>query len=282
MSVEPVFTKEVSGSIIVDGNIEIYRTIDETIGVICKDGIRIMHDYPNGTNLFVGGLAGNFTNAGTFNSTLGTLCLNNLTTGGYNLCCGYRSMEYSTTLNNCVALGSYSLQNANGNNLIGIGYESGLNYTTESNNIVIGNAGVIGDGDTIRIGGSHTKNIQSGIYSSLAPNAQPLPVMIDELGQLCINNTMLASITSIAVIADTETLLSALNPAQYVIGGNTTYGLITEEVEIVSPTLITKNVSNVATGINTNALIALLLKDHQRLINEVNTLKSEVELLKNP
>jgi hypothetical protein len=274
-----VFTKEIIGSIFVDGNIELYRTTSENLGVICKDGMRVMHDYPDGANLFVGGLSGNFTNTGTFNSTLGTLCLNNITTGDYNLCCGYRSMEYSTTLNNCVALGSYSLQNANGNNLIAIGYGSGLNYTTESNNIVIGNAGVIGDGNTIRIGENHIKNIQAGIYSSLSLTAQYLPVMIDELGQLCINNTMLASITNVAVIANTETLLSALNPAQYDIGGNTTYGLITEEVEIVSPTLITKNVSNVATGINTNAIIALLLKDHQRLISEVNTLKTTVASL---
>ncbi len=64
--------------------------------------------------------------------------------------------------------------------------ETGGNLTTGNNNIDIGNQGVAGESNTIRIGtsGTQTKAYIAGIYGAQATTGVPVPVNIDSTGHL--------------------------------------------------------------------------------------------------
>ena len=116
------------------------------------------------------------SNTGSSNIAFGNHALYNNTSGGYNSAVGYQSLYNNlggtnnsafgngslynnTTGNYNTALGEYSLFNFNNtaaanSTLLGIGYNSGSNYTgSEIDNIVIGyNKGVAGESSMLRIG----------------------------------------------------------------------------------------------------------------------------------
>lgn len=91
-----------------------------------------------------------------------------------------------------LALGIRSLRNLDqGFHNISIGYESSLNYVgSEHSNIVIGNEGVLGDTNTIRIGtdgnatGEQDSVFIAGIYNTTAGLTAPRNVIIGSDGQL--------------------------------------------------------------------------------------------------
>ena len=74
------------------------------------------------------------------------------------------------------AIGSIALAGlTTGSVNIALGFSAGRNLTTGSNNIDIGNVGVAGEGNTIRIGanGTHTSTFIAGI-SGAAVNGTPV------------------------------------------------------------------------------------------------------------
>src|SRR5439155_3235015 len=79
-----------------------------------------------------------FTNTtGQQNSAIGDATLFSNTTGSFNTADGIASLQVNTT----------------GNGNIALGYGAGNNLDTGNNNIDIGNLGVAGESNTIRIGG---------------------------------------------------------------------------------------------------------------------------------
>jgi hypothetical protein len=86
-------------------------------------------------NFFVGP-AGNSTTSGSDNTATGFYALQSDTSGGYNTAAGLGALSANTT----------------GNNNIALGFSSGSGITTGSGNIDIGNFGLPGDNNTIRIG----------------------------------------------------------------------------------------------------------------------------------
>lgn len=95
---------------------------------------------------------GNFS--GSFNTSVGGSSMSAHTLGGSNTSIGSFSLFNKTTGDSNTSLGSNCLQNLlTGNNNIGLGVSAGNSYTSnESNNIIIGNSGVINDSGAIRIG----------------------------------------------------------------------------------------------------------------------------------
>jgi hypothetical protein len=67
-----------------------------------------------------------------------------------------------------------------------VGINAGAKLTTGSNNIDIGNVGVAGEANTIRIGatGKQTATYITGIRGITTVNANGIPVVIDSAGQL--------------------------------------------------------------------------------------------------
>lgn len=126
----------------------------------------------NDTNVFVGQGSGNFTMSGTVNTGVGYLNLSSLTTGSYNIAMGSYALDslQDGTVNvglgyqcmqqlvngssNCVVGENGYLALVSGNWNLGMGQFCGANYTTnESSNIMLNNGGVIGESNTLRIGG---------------------------------------------------------------------------------------------------------------------------------
>lgn len=122
-------------------------------------------------NTMIGLLAGNLTISGASNTGIGFESLNRLSTGNNNSALGYGSLAAITTgsfncgvgavcgntittgSGNC-CVGDQTLSHLiNGSNNIALGLESGQNYTSsESSNILIGNQGIVGESNVIRIG----------------------------------------------------------------------------------------------------------------------------------
>ena len=144
----------------------------------------LLHGDNNG-NFFSGQQAGNSTTSGDFNTANGFQALFSNTGGNFNTAIGTETLYNNThgnynTANGSVALGlnksgsgntavGYDALNqlglntgAGGTNNIALGYQAGYNFNAnESSNIDIGNQGVPGDNNTIRIG---TPGIQANTY----------------------------------------------------------------------------------------------------------------------
>ena len=169
-------------------------------------GSTFLHNYGTG-NTFVGNLAGNLTltvvsatdnsgfgnlalsglTTGATNTAMGSISLDSLTSGSGNCAFGASSLSSLTTTSANSAFGLLSLSSlVSGTNNIAFGFQAGLNYTSsESNNILIGNPGVVSESNTIRIGveATQTSAFMAGVYNQSvgATNAQ---VFIDNTGKL--------------------------------------------------------------------------------------------------
>jgi trimeric autotransporter adhesin len=101
---------------------------------------------------------------GSFNAANGAAALGNNTDGSHNTASGNAALYYNTSGNNNTANGNEALHySTNGSDNIALGYRAGYNLTgSESGNIVIGNPGVTGDTNIIRIGTTQTATYLAG------------------------------------------------------------------------------------------------------------------------
>ena len=107
-----------------------------------------------------------FNGTGNDNTGVGYFTLYNNDTGNSNSALGSDTLVSNTSgdCNTAIGLGALGL-NTTGNENIAVGCGAGSEATTGSNNIYIGNPGVAGESDTIRIGDPaiHTKAFVAGI-----------------------------------------------------------------------------------------------------------------------
>ena len=140
---------------------------------------------------------------GTYNTAVGIYSLLSDTTGRFNTGIGAATLLANTADQNTAigtgallgnsagasntASGTFALfNNSTGNGNIGLGASAGINLTTGNNNIEIGNVGVGGESNTIRIG---DPAIQEAIFiagiTAMAPAAPNQAVLVDPAtGQL--------------------------------------------------------------------------------------------------
>ena len=181
-----------SGNINLDGHTNAGATVNFS-GSSTTLSLNVTDTSTNTT--FIGASAGNSTRTGTSNTSLGYITLTNLTTadscsafgrasqfhtttGSFNTSFGSGSLQANTTGASNTGVGYISLSNLDGgSNNIAIGESSGNLYSsTESSNILIGNAGTLGDNNTIRIGiqgagaGRQNKCFIAGIASVSVSN----------------------------------------------------------------------------------------------------------------
>src|SRR6266540_1482160 len=127
-----------------------------------------------------------FTNTtGGNNTVIGTSALGENTMGGGNTAIGITALLHNITGFNNTATGANALQNSTGHGNIGIGLNGGINLTTGTFNICIGNSGVAGESNTIRIGtvGTQTATFVAGV-NGVTTGGTGTPVLIDASGQL--------------------------------------------------------------------------------------------------
>ena len=148
-------------------------TTSSTNGQIKINSIQVLQAF--GTNNIFLGRAGNFTlttgsavsnvgigslslsslTTGSINTALGVASAQNITTGISNLFLGATSGLHVTTANENTGIGTnaFNTTGFNGSNNIGIGYSVGTQYIgSESSNILIGNIGINGENNVLRLG----------------------------------------------------------------------------------------------------------------------------------
>ena len=104
-------------------------------------------------------------NNGFYNTAVGGSALGSNTTGGQNAALGLGALHFNTTGGTNTATGTMALlNNTTGTGNIAVGFSAGSAGTTGNNNIDIGNLGVEGESNTIRIGtpGTHTATYVAG------------------------------------------------------------------------------------------------------------------------
>jgi uncharacterized Zn-binding protein involved in type VI secretion len=137
------------------------------------------------------------------------------TTGSQNTASGVSALFNNTTGNNNTASGHEALfSNTTGSNNIADGYQAGYNLTTGDNNIDIGNVGVAGESDLIRIGtkGTHKGAIIAGISTFKVTGSA---VYVTPTGRLGVLASSERYKTAIAPIGDSTDKLRQLRPVSF-------------------------------------------------------------------
>jgi hypothetical protein len=249
-----------------------------------------------------------FHNAtGDANTAIGYAALVDNTSGEFNIAIGESALLQSTTGSANLAIGDSALSsNTTGQSNIAVGVSAGFNLTTGSNNIDIGNYGVAGESNVIRIGteptstdnglATQTSTFIAGIYGS----ALPLPlgprfVFVDSKGQLGTSSALpplpigplLSSARykrDIHDMGDASDGLLKLRPVSFRYkqdpAGALEYGLIAEEVERVYPELVTHDADGRVEAVHYEMLPALLVNEVQKLARENHRLVEQVAALK--
>jgi hypothetical protein len=175
------------------------------------------------------------------------------------------------------------LNNTTGSNNIAEGYQAGYNLTTGSNDIDIGNVGVAGEDNTIRIGtkGTHKATVIAGIISSKITGSAVYVTTTGRLGVLASSERFK---TAIAPMGSDTAKLGQLRPVTFHLKtdpqGALQYGLIAEEVAKVYPELVIRNESGRIDGVRYDELAPMLLNEAQRQQQKIAAQAAEIGDLK--
>jgi hypothetical protein len=134
--------------------------------------------------------------SGNRNIGIGTQALGDMETGSLNVAVGYLSGNQLVTGSFNTSLGSDTLQTDGGSYNTVVGYNAGSQYTsTESSNINIGNVGVTGESNVMRLGTQGSGNGQvntaymAGIVGNTVANTE-LVTINSSTGQLGVTSTL--------------------------------------------------------------------------------------------
>jgi hypothetical protein len=168
-----------------------------------------------------------------------------------------------------------------------LGVGAGENLTTEDNNIDIGNLGVAGDANTIRIGEptavtdpafgetlpAHTATFIAGIYGTTASGGTA--VYINSSGQLGTLTSSARFKQDIHSMDKASEAILALQPVTFHYKreldpkGIRQFGLVAEQVEKVNPDLVARDAEGKAYSVRYEAVNAMLLneflKEHKKV-----------------
>ena len=162
---------------------------------------------------------------------------------------------------------------------------AGQSLTTGNFNIDIGNPGVSGDANTIRIGTQvdQTNAYIAGIYQTNV--AKGLAVIIDSTGHLGTKGSAERFKERIKPMDKTSEAILALNPVTFrykkALDPDATpqFGLIAEEVAKVNPDLVVADTEGKIYSVRYDAVNAMLLNEFLKEHREVQELKKQVAAL---
>ena len=292
------------------GNLDMPATSSASNGIITFGGVTMIHtgNAVSNANGFVGLNAGNATVSGVRNFGAGGNSLFSLTSGIDNTGSGVNTLYFCqngsgnvavgtgalTSLvsgNNNVAIGRISGlpgalgQLVSGNNNLAIGYGAGLAYTSsESNNIVFSNSGVVSESNVMRLGTSGSGSGQvnttfiAGIYG-VTVGVSGTAVFIDNTGNL---GTIVSSIRfkqNVKDLGPKSEDIFKLRPVAFSYkkdeSNTENVGLIAEEVESVMPSLVVRDDQGLAFTVKYQDLPVLLLNEIQKLKKDIEALKGK-------
>lgn len=243
----------------------------------------------------------------TANASLGQGAMQSITTGSNNTAMGFGALTMASTSSENVAIGTNCLDEvttgvgrntgvgtASGDNLstgthnLFLGFNSGLNYTTESSNICLMNFGTIADANTIRIGnpgsgdGQQDKCFIYGIRGVTTGVNDAVAVLVDSAGQLGTTSSSIRYKTNIRHMEDESEDIYKLTPVVFNWkedhDDNDVYGLIAEDVEGKMPYLVAYGEDKQPFSVKYHELPVLLLNEIKKLKKEIDDLKLKCKL----
>jgi len=220
------------------------------------------------------------------NTAVGAWALLNNETGNANVAIGSLALEVNFTGGGNTAVGLGALfDNQTGNYNIALGYAAG-GRTTGSNNILIGDIGLEGESNTIRIGGNkfgggpQTAAFIAGISGTAVVGDA---VVVDENFQLGTVASSARFKKNIKPMDKTSEAILALKPVSFQYRsdskGTPQFGLIAEEVAKVNPDLVVRNRNDEIYSVRYEAVNAMLLNEFLKEHSTVQELKTEIAAL---
>jgi hypothetical protein len=271
-----------------DGNTAVgtQALLDLTIG---QDntalGFRALTENTQGNlNTAVGSTTLRNNRVGNRNTATGDAALFENSGGNNNTATGYHTLQ-SNKGDNQTAIGSGALEDTTtGSNNIALGYESGKNVIIGSDNIDIGNRGVAGESNTIRIGNSNqTKTFIAGIHGAvLAGGGQ---VVVNSVGQLGRAASSERFKEEIRPIGEESEAIFALTPVTFRYKNEIDpqrmlqFGLVAEKVEKVNPKLVVRDSEGKPYTVRYDAVNAMLLNEFLKEHSKIAVVESGVAQL---
>jgi hypothetical protein len=201
------------------------------------------------------------------NTAVGDWALPSNTTGNANIAIGFLAAYSTFTGGGNTAVGRGALfDNQSGNYNIALGFAAG-DRTTGSNNIVIGDIGVEGESNTIRIGGGGFTGPQTAAFIAGISGTAVVgdAVVVDGNGQLGTLASSARFKKNIKPMDKTSEAILALKPVsfQYTSDskGTPQFGLIAEEVAKVNPDLVVRNRNGEIHSVRYDQVNAMLLNE---------------------
>src|SRR3954470_2434786 len=237
--------------------------------------LALFHNSIGNSNTALGDNALVSNTVGSENTAVGESALVNNTTGSTNIAIGYGALSRNSTGGGNTAVGRYALSdNESGIVNIVLGLHAG-DRTTGNNNIVIGDRGVAGESNTIRIGGDgvgygpQTATFIAGISGTAVMGDA---VVVDGNGQLGTVASSARFKKKIQPMDKTSEAILALKPVSFQYRsdskGTPQFGLIAEEVAKVNPDLVVRNRNGEIYSVRYDQVNAMLLneflKEHRK------------------
>jgi len=237
-----------------------------------------------GNNTAIGIDALLLNTTGYNNTASGFGVLENNETGFNQVATGFDALFNNTTGSRNTAEGYEALfNNTTGINNIALGFLAGGNLTTGNNNIDIGNKGVAGEANAIRIGkvGTQQATFIAGISGVTV--AGGVGVIIDNNGHL---GTVVSSERykdAIKPMDKASEAILALKPVTFHYkheldpDGIPQFGLVAEQVEKVNPDLVARDADGKAYTVRYDAVNAMLLNEFLKEHRKVEQIKKDFE-----
>jgi hypothetical protein len=223
---------------------------------------------------------------GNNNTAAGAFALLGNVTGSRNTATGVNALQSNFGGNFNVAEGAFALsRNTSGSSNIALGFSAGSNLTTGSNNIHIGNAGVAGESNTIRIGtvGTQTAIYVAGIMGKTTPRGTP--VFINANGQLGTVQSSARFKEQIKPMDKASKAILALKPVTFHYkqeldpDGTPQFGLIAEDVEKVNPDLVARDSDGNVYTVRYDAVNAMLLNEFLKARRQIDAQQKQIDAL---
>jgi hypothetical protein len=231
--------------------------------------------------------------SGSDNTATGRWAMLRNNTGDFNTATGVEALQSNTTGNNNTAIGKGALSNNTiGTGNVAVGFNAGGSLTTGSDNIEIGNLGVAGEANTIRIGtqGTQTATFIAGISGATVPTG--VAVIVDAGGHLGTTTSSARFKEAVKPMNKASEAILALQPVTFRYKheldpeGVPQFGLVAEEVEKVNPDLVARDADGKAYTVRYDAVNAMLLneflKAHKTVHDQgvtIGELKKEIAAL---
>jgi hypothetical protein len=218
---------------------------------------------------------------GIRNTAIGLYALKDNTMGNNNTAIGFRALGDNAMGNNNTAIGFLALFYAKGSNNIALGSLAGDYHESGDNNIYIGNKGMESEEAQIHIGqpGVHTGAYIAGIRNAAVTGS---PVLVGMGGKLGVMMSSARFKEAIKPMDKASEAILALKPVTFHYKkevdpeGISQFGLVAEDVEKVSPSLVARDADGKPYTVRYDAVNAMLLNEFLKEHREVAELKASV------